>query len=94
METTREVREYIMNAVKYRFAEIEDLDLLVQLRLVFIEVDINHKDYTRIIDSANDKGYSIIMLNASEMGKTLYKKLGFSEIHNGMILKCNRKEPT
>ena len=147
--------------MEYRFADINDLDLLVQLRLDFIEVDINHNDYTvlkdncysyfrdaltkglcdiilayeensvigtaiifyynsvpstfnitgknayitsmyvkedcrrkgiatamlqQLIKITKQKGYPIIMLNASEMGKALYKKFGFSEIQNGMIL--------
>lgn len=146
---------------KYRFADTNDLDLLVQLRLDFIEADRENEQYDiikencysyfrdslakgtcdvilaeaeerivgtgivfyynsvpstfnitgknayvtsmyvkeeyrrkgiattmlkKLIDVSNQKGYPIIMLNASEMGKTLYKKLGFTEIRNGMIL--------
>lgn len=145
----------------YRFASIKDLDLLVQLRLDFLEVDINYKDYDTIkdncysyfqnalseslcdvilaednekivgtgivfyynsvpstfnitgrnayvtsmfvqeeyrrkgigstmlkqlIDASKQKGYQIILLNASEMGKALYRKFGFTDIQNGMIL--------
>ena len=44
----------------------------------------------QLIDNAKKKGYSIIMLNASEMGKGLYKKLGFTDIQNGMILDLRR----
>lgn len=41
---------------------------------------------TRIVERAREREYKIIMLNASEMGKQLYKRLGFTEIKNGMIL--------
>lgn len=41
---------------------------------------------SRMIAKARERGYPIIMLNASDMGKPLYYKLGFSEINNGMIL--------
>ena len=146
----------------YRFASTKDLDLLVQLRLDFLEVDINYKDYdtiknncysyfqdalskalcdiilaeddeiivgtgiifyynsvpstfnisgknayvtsiyvkeefrrrgiatnmlSQLIEASKQKGYPIIMLNASDMGKALYNKFGFTEIQNGMILK-------
>lgn len=39
-----------------------------------------------LMEMAESKGYEIIMLNASEMGKTLYKKVGFVDSRNGMIL--------
>lgn len=145
----------------YRFADINDLDLLVLLRLEFLEVDINYVEYDAIkdncytyfqnalseglcdvilaednekivgtgivfyynsvpstfnvtgrnayftsmfvqeeyrrkgiattmlkqlIDASKQKGYQIIMLNASEIGKALYRKFGFTDIQNGMIL--------
>lgn len=151
----------MFGTLKYRFADTNDLDLLVQLRLDFIEADRENEQYDiikencysyfqtslqngfcdvilaeaeeiivgtgivfyynsvpstfnitgknayvtsmyvkeeyrrkgiattmlkQLIDVSNKKGYPIIMLNASEMGKTLYKKLGFTEIRNGMIL--------
>lgn len=150
--------------MNYRFADISDLDILVQLRLDFIEVDINHNDYTtikdncysyfqdallkglcdvvlaeednsvvgtaiifyynsvpstfnvtgknayitsmyvkeehrrkgiasamlnKLIENAKQKDYTIIMLNASDMGMPLYKKFGFTEIQNGMLLKTS-----
>lgn len=40
----------------------------------------------KLIKKALERGYKIIMLNASEMGKTLYEKMGFVESQNGMIL--------
>jgi predicted acetyltransferase len=40
----------------------------------------------QLIEISKQKGYPIIMLNASEMGKALYKKFGFKDIQNGMIL--------
>lgn len=151
----------MFGTLKYRFADTNDLDLLVQLRLDFIEANRENEQYDiikencysyfqtslqngfcdvilaeaeeiivgtgivfyynsvpstfnitgknayvtsmyvkeeyrrkgiattmlkKLIDVSNKKGYPIIMLNASEMGKTLYKKLGFTEIRNGMIL--------
>lgn len=151
--------------MKYRFADIRDIDLLVRLRLEFLEVNEDNEQYEvikencytyfcdflenglcdvvlaeeddrivgtaivfyyqsvpsvfnvsgknayitsmyvkeecrrkgiatimlqQLIDNAKKKGYSIIMLNASEMGKGLYKKLGFTEIQNGMILDLRR----
>lgn len=151
----------MFGTLKYRFADSNDIDLLVQLRLDFLEMDKENKQYEvikencysyfhnalseglsdvilaedeemvvgtaiifyyqsvpsafnmtgrnayvtsmyvkeeyrrkgiattmlkKLIDVSNQKGYPIIMLNASEMGKTLYNKLGFTEIRNGMIL--------
>lgn len=40
----------------------------------------------RLLNIAYARGYSIVMLNASDMGKELYRKMGFADIHNGMIL--------
>lgn len=40
----------------------------------------------KLIDVAAARGYKIIMLNASDMGKSMYQKIGFVEINNGMIL--------
>lgn len=40
----------------------------------------------RLMDKAKHRGYPVIMLNASEMGRPLYEKLGFRDIQNGMIL--------
>lgn len=149
------------NMINYRFATIDDIDLLVSQRLRFIEVKDDGESYDFIKDNcylyfqkslANDscdvvlaerngvvvgtgtvfyydsvpsgfnprgknayvtslyvepeyrnrgiakailteitsksvaRGYEIIMLNASDMGKNLYKKMGFTDIHNGMIL--------
>ena len=151
--------------MKYRFADSKDIDLLVQLRLEFLEVNENNNQYEvikencytyfrdsletglcvvvlaeeddriagtaivfsyqsvpssfnvtgrntyitsmyvkkefrkkgiattmlqQLIDNAKKKGYLIIMLNASEMGKGLYEKIGFTEIQNGMILDLRR----
>ena len=151
----------MFGTLKYRFADTNDLDLLVQLRLDFLEMDKENKQYEvikencysyfhnalseglsdvilaedeemvvgtaiifyyqsvpsafnmtgrnayvtsmyvneeyrrkgiattmlkKLIDVSNKKGYPIIMRNASEMGKALYKKFGFTEILNGMIL--------
>ena len=39
-----------------------------------------------LISKAADRGYVIIMLNASEMGKPMYEKIGFKELQNGMLL--------
>lgn len=41
----------------------------------------------RIVEIASLRGHQILMLNASEMGKPLYRKIGFEEIHHGMLLK-------
>ena len=40
----------------------------------------------KLIKKALERGYTIIMLNASEIGKPLYEKMGFVECRNGMIL--------
>lgn len=39
----------------------------------------------RLIQSASRRGYDIVMLSASELGKPMYEKLGFREIENNMI---------
>lgn len=41
---------------------------------------------TKIVEKAVSREYKIIMLNASDMGKPMYKKMGFVEIQNGMML--------
>jgi len=41
---------------------------------------------TKILEKAEDKGYKIIMLNASDMGRPMYEKMGFTDIQNGMLL--------
>lgn len=40
----------------------------------------------KMIGVAMEKGYRIIMLNASDMGKPMYQKRGFVKTSNGMIL--------
>lgn len=40
-----------------------------------------------LISRATKRGHKIIMLNASDMGKPLYEKLGFVESKGGMLLK-------
>lgn len=42
-----------------------------------------------MVEKTKEKGYNIIMLNWSDMGKSLYKRFGFKEIENGMILNVN-----
>jgi GNAT superfamily N-acetyltransferase len=39
-----------------------------------------------LVKKATTKGYEIIMLHASEMGRPLYERIGFTESRNGMIL--------
>lgn len=39
----------------------------------------------QIVTISVNKGYNIIMLNASNMGRTLYQRMGFVESENGMI---------
>ena len=63
---------------------------------LYVEPDYRHKGIGRtivekLIEAAATRGYQIIMLNASDMGKPMYQKLGFVEISNGMIL--NRDNP-
>lgn len=41
----------------------------------------------RLIEKAGSRGYKVIMLNASDMGKPLYEKMGFTDIQGGMILR-------
>ena len=38
----------------------------------------------KLIDEAKQLGYKKITLNASDMGRPLYEKYGFKDIHNGM----------
>lgn len=41
----------------------------------------------KLLDTAKEKNYKTIMLNATELGKKLYEKHGFTDIKNGMIYK-------
>ena len=71
---------YFHNAITEGLCDVilaEDEGQIVGTAIVF---------YYQSIKITKQKGYPIIMLNASEMGKALYKKFGFSEIQNGMIL--------
>lgn len=47
---------------------------------------------TRLVEKAISRGYSIVMLNATELGKSIYKKMGFEEISNGMILNTKMRK--
>ena len=40
----------------------------------------------KLLETAERKGYAIIMLHASEMGMPMYRKAGFTESKSGMIL--------
>lgn len=42
---------------------------------------------TKLLDRAKEKNYKVIMLNATDMGRKLYEKHGFTDISNGMICK-------
>lgn len=39
----------------------------------------------KLIRISAERGYPVVILNASELGKPLYEKLGFKNIENGMI---------
>lgn len=39
----------------------------------------------QLIHCASQRGYDIVMLSASELGKPIYEKMGFQEIKNSMI---------
>lgn len=41
----------------------------------------------KLVEKAKMRGYRMIMLNASDMGKPMYRKMGFTNTQNGMILK-------
>jgi len=41
---------------------------------------------SKLLEKAGSRGYEIIMLNASELGKPMYQKFGFADSKNGMIL--------
>lgn len=58
---------------------------------MYVETDFRRRGIARtmlykLIKKALERDYKIIMLNASEMGKPLYEKMGFVESRNGMIL--------
>ena len=42
---------------------------------------------TKLVETAKEKNYHAVMLNATEIGKNLYQKHGFVAIENGMIYK-------
>lgn len=147
--------------MNYRFATISDIDLLVQQRLSFIEVEKDSDSYSllrdncysyfekafaentcdvilaedkgrfigtgiafyydsvpsagnitgknayvtsmfveseyrrngigktmlnKLVEAAKARGCEKVMLNASDMGRLMYEKIGFEDIYNGMIL--------
>jgi N-acetylglutamate synthase and related acetyltransferases len=41
----------------------------------------------KLLDTAKEKNYKTIMLNATELGKNLYEKQGFIDIKDAMIYK-------
>ena len=41
----------------------------------------------KLVSLAKDRGYSVLFLQASDMGKPLYEKYGFSDSKAGMFLK-------
>jgi len=40
--------------------------------------------FKKIVDEAKQLGYKKITLNASDVGRPLYEKYGFKDVHNGM----------
>ena len=40
--------------------------------------------FIKLVDEAKQLGYKKITLNASDMGRPLYEKYGFKDVHNGM----------
>ena len=40
--------------------------------------------FKKIVDEAKQLGYKKITLNASDVGRPLYEKHGFKDVHNGM----------
>ena len=40
--------------------------------------------FKRIVEEAKQRGYKKITLNTSEMGRPLYEKYGFKDVHNAM----------
>lgn len=40
----------------------------------------------KIVAKAEERGYKMILLNASDMGKPMYEKMGFVDSVNGMFL--------
>ena len=40
--------------------------------------------FKRIVDEAKQLGYKKMTLNASDVGRPLYEKYGFKDVHNGM----------
>lgn len=58
---------------------------------LYVEPEYRNRGIARsimaeLISKAASRGYEIIMLNASDMGRPLYEKMGFTDIYNGMIL--------
>ncbi|MBQ8822109.1 MAG: GNAT family N-acetyltransferase [Lachnospiraceae bacterium] len=58
---------------------------------LFVEPDYRGRGIAKNImkqltKKAASRGYEIVMLNASDMGKPLYEKMGFTEIRGGMLL--------
>ena len=45
---------------------------------------IGTKLFVKIVDEAKHLGYKKITLNATDMGRPLYEKYGFKNIHDGM----------
>lgn len=39
----------------------------------------------KLMETAAERGFQVVMLNASKMGMPMYEKLGFQMINNGMI---------
>jgi predicted acetyltransferase len=47
------------------------------------------KLFELVVKEAKDLGYKKIQLHASEMGRNLYKKFGFEEVNDEMVLKID-----
>ena len=43
---------------------------------------------TKLLNKAKELDYKVTMLNATDVGRNLYEKHGFTDINNGMICKC------
>lgn len=50
---------------------------------------IGTKILNGLVEKIRERGLKVIMLNASDMGKMMYEKIGFVESAGGMILKLD-----
>lgn len=68
--------------MEIRKANMKDIDKLFDIRMEFVQL----MGVKEIIQDAKNRGVRRLLLNATDMGKPIYEKIGFQNTVKEMIL--------